>query len=130
VSRAVIHVIDDDQAMRQSLVFLLESAGLTVRAHRSALDFLGHVDGADPGVIVTDVRMPGMSGLELVRWLNSRGLAWRAIVMTGHGDISLAVEATRAGAAEFLEKPFEDKALLWAIRAILGKLDAAGSEDS
>src|SRR3954469_6584902 len=118
MSGAVIHVIDDDQAMRQSLAFLLEAAGLTARVHGSALDFLGHVDGADPGVIVTDVRMPGMSGLELVRWLGSRGLAGRAIVMTGHGDISLAVEATRAGAADFLEKPFEDEALLSAIHTI------------
>jgi two-component system response regulator FixJ len=115
----VIHVIDDDEAMRDSLEYLLEAASMSVRAYASADDFLATIDDLAPGCIVTDVRMPGMSGLDLARTIAERRLPHPVIVITGHGDVPMAVEAMRAGAIDFLEKPFEDQALLSAIRLAL-----------
>jgi two-component system response regulator FixJ len=114
-----VHVIDDDEAMRQSLVFLLDSAGLTARAHDSAVSFLAATDIDPSGIVLTDVRMPDITGLELVRRMRALGMAQPVIVMTGHGDVSLAVEAMRSGACDFLEKPFEDEALLRSIHAAI-----------
>jgi len=116
---AVIHVIDDDEAMRDSLSFLLDAASLPNRTYESALQFLDQLDQLTPGCIVTDVRMPDMNGLELVRRLKERGVGHPMIVITGHGDIPLAVEAMKAGVTDFLEKPFEEEALLQAIRSAL-----------
>jgi two-component system, LuxR family, response regulator FixJ len=115
----MIHVIDDDDAMRDSLEYLLEAASLNVRTYASAVSFLDTVDDLAPGCIVTDVRMPGMSGLDLVRTLVERRLPHPVVVITAHGDVAMAVEAMRAGAVDFLEKPFEDRALLGAIRFAL-----------
>jgi two-component system, LuxR family, response regulator FixJ len=115
----VIHVIDDDEAMRDSLEYLLEAASLNVRTYASADDFLATVADLAPGCVVTDVRMPGMSGLDLVRALAERQLPLPVVVITAHGDVAMAVEAMRAGAVDFLEKPFEDQALLGAIRFAL-----------
>jgi two-component system response regulator FixJ len=114
-----VHVIDDDEAIRRSLVFLLDSAGLTARAHDSAVSFLAAADIAPVGIVITDVRMPDITGLELVRRMRARGMAHPVIVMTGHGDVSLALEAMSCGACEVLEKPFEDETLLAAIRAAI-----------
>ena len=116
---AVVHVIDDDEAMRDSLSFLLESTDIAVRTYESALEFLRGIESVQPGVIVTDVRMPEMSGLELVRRLRDQGIDLPVIVMTGHADVPLAVEAMKAGALEFLEKPFEEEVLLRAIQIAL-----------
>jgi two-component system, LuxR family, response regulator FixJ len=114
----VVHVIDDDDAIRDSLTFMLELGGHRVRAYRSAESFLEQAGSFEKGWIVTDVRMPGMSGLDLLRMLKARGLtALPVIVMTGHGDIPLAVEAMKAGAVEFIEKPFEESRLLAALEA-------------
>ena len=115
----VVHVIDDDKAMRDSLAFLLDASGLAARTYDSAAAFLEQLDGALPGVVVTDVRMPGMSGLDLVRRLKTREPALPIIVITGHGDVPLAVEAMKAGVVDFLEKPFDEQSLLAAIRAAL-----------
>jgi two-component system response regulator FixJ len=115
----VVHVIDDDEAMRESVAFLLSTAQIEVRSYESALKFLEALPGAEPGCIVTDVRMPGMSGLDLLRKLGSARAPFPVIVITGHGDVPLAVEAMKLGAVEFLEKPFEDDALLSAVRAAL-----------
>lgn len=124
MTEPVVHVIDDDPAMRDSLAFLLDSAGLTVATYESAVDFLA--DGAPaPGCIVSDVRMPEMSGMELVKRLKERGTTHPVIIITGHGDVPLAVEAMKAGVVDFLEKPFDDEALLAAIRSAL----AAGPDD-
>lgn len=128
MAEPVIHVIDDDEAMRQSLAFLLESAGLAVQAYDSAVSFLETLDQLAPGCIVTDIRMPGTSGLELVRRLRERGVALPVIVITGHGDVPLAVEAMKAGVADFLEKPFEDEALLDAINEVLHQKGASREE--
>ena len=115
----VVHVIDDDEAMRESLAFLLDTAGLTPRTYDSAVQFLNQLDDAQTGVIVTDVRMPEMTGLELVKRLNAREAALPIIMITGHGDVPLAVEAMKAGVVDFLEKPFEEEKLLAAIRTAL-----------
>jgi two-component system response regulator FixJ len=116
-----VHVIDDDDAMRDSLQFLFEAADLPVRVHDSAAGFLESLSAGPPGCIVTDVRMPGMSGLDLLREVRSRGLAAPVIVITGHGDVALAVEAMKAGAQDFLEKPFADERLLDLVRRALAE---------
>ena len=115
----VIHVIDDDEAVRDSLAFLLESADFKIRTYESALHFLSRLDEVEPGCVVTDVRMPGMSGLELVRELNRRAVHMPVVVITGHGDVPLAVEAMRGGVIDFIEKPFSDDAILSALRTAL-----------
>ncbi|ACG79213.1 response regulator [Phenylobacterium zucineum HLK1] len=119
MSSGLVHVIDDDEAMRQSLQFLLDTAGFQARTYESAVQFLEGIEILEPGCIVTDVRMPEMNGLELVRRLRTRGVTQPVIVITGHGDVPLAVEAMKAGVADFLEKPFDDEALLSAVRAAL-----------
>ena len=120
-SEGMVHVVDDDDAMRHSLLFLLECDGIEARAYESALAFLEHLGSLERGCIVTDIRMPGMSGLELVGRLKEEGIADPVIVITGHGDVPLAVEAMKAGVADFLEKPFNDQQLLSAVRRALDK---------
>jgi two-component system, LuxR family, response regulator FixJ len=120
-SEAVVHVVDDDLAVRQSLSFLLASDGLPVRLHESASAFLDSVKSAPAGCIVTDVRMPGVDGIELIRRLKARGFALPVIVMTGHADVPLAVEAMKEGAVDFIEKPFDDDLLLAAVRSALAR---------
>lgn len=115
----LVHVIDDDEAVRVSLGFRLEMADLPNRTYASPVEFLDAVDGLDSGVIVSDVRMPEMNGLELVRRLRERGCPLPVIIITGHGDMPLAVEALRAGVKDFIEKPFDDEALIGSIRAAL-----------
>jgi two-component system response regulator FixJ len=119
MSDPVVHVIDDDEAMRDSLAFLLDTAGLTARTYDSAVRFLDEAGASAAGVVVTDVRMPDMTGLELVTRLKAAGSTAPVIVITGHGDVPLAVSAMKAGVVDFLEKPFEDEALLGAIRGAL-----------
>lgn len=113
-----VHVIDDDDAMRDSLAFMLGASGYCVYTYASAEEFLDQTSTLHPGWIITDVRMQGISGLELLRTLKSGPLAvLPVIMMTGHGDIPLAVEAMKGGAVEFLEKPFEEKRLLLALES-------------
>jgi two-component system response regulator FixJ len=119
VAEGVVHVIDDDADVRQSLAFLLSTAGLAVRVHDSALAFLKAVPEINGGCVVTDIRMPGMDGLELQRRLGELKVHLPVVVMTGHGDVPLAVAAMKAGAVDFIEKPFDDEAMLSAIRAAL-----------
>ena len=113
---AVVHLIDDDEWVRQAVAFMLTTAGFAVRVYESATAFLSALPSVQPGCIVTDVRMPGMDGLELQRELKIRGVGLPVIVITGHADVSLAVEAMKAGAVDFIEKPFNDESLLAAIR--------------
>jgi two-component system response regulator FixJ len=121
VAEGVVHVIDDDADVRQSLAFLLSTAGLAVRVHDSALAFLKTVPEINGGCVVTDIRMPGMDGLELQRRLGELKVDLPVVVMTGHGDVPLAVEAMKAGAVDFIEKPFDAEAMLSAIRAALAR---------
>jgi two-component system response regulator FixJ len=120
-SSDIVHVIDDDADVRQSLAFLLSTAGLAVRVHESADAFLKVLSEVQEGCIVTDVRMPGIDGIELQRRLVKAGIGLPLIVMTGHGDIALAVEAMKAGAIDFIEKPFNDEVLLAAIKTALSR---------
>ena len=123
MNSGVVHVIDDDAAMRDSLSFLLESADLTAKTYESAVAFLQHVRSLEHGCIVTDVRMPEMSGLELIQRLKTLGIELPIIVMTGHADVPLAIEAMKAGVHDFIEKPFDDEQLLGAIRAALAQAE-------
>jgi two-component system, LuxR family, response regulator FixJ len=116
-----VHVIDDDDALRDSLRFLLTSAKFDVETYESATAFLAALPQIKGGCIVTDVRMPRLSGIELLRRLKSMSIDLPVIVMTGHGDIALAVDAMKVGAIEFLEKPFDDEVLLKAVRVALDR---------
>lgn len=118
-SEPAVHIIDDDNAMRDSLIFLLGTVNLEAKAYDSAAAFLESQSGIQNGCIVTDVRMPGMSGIELLRRLRELKVQVPVIIITGHGDIPLAVEAMKSGAADFIEKPFDDEVLLAAVRAAL-----------
>ncbi|MFI4974362.1 MAG: response regulator FixJ [Caulobacterales bacterium] len=118
------HIIDDDDAARDALGFLLSTADVPIASYDSARAFLAVAREAR-GCVVTDVRMPEMDGLELVRRLKEMGVALPVIVMTGHGDVPLAVEAMKAGVVDFIEKPFDDELMLRAIRHAL----ARGGED-
>ncbi len=117
----IVHVIDDDADVRQSLAFLLSTVGFAVRVHDSADAFLRVLPDVQEGCVVTDVRMPGIDGIELQRRLAAAGVTLPVIVMTGHGDVALAVAAMKAGAVDFIEKPFDDEVLIAAIRAALAR---------
>lgn len=117
----IVHLIDDDEAVRHSLAFLLASSGFAVQAYETANRFLERLASVQPGCIITDVRMPGLSGLDLQRELVSRRIFLPVIVMTGHGDVPLAVRAMKAGAVDFIEKPFSDDTLLAAVQEALAR---------
>ena len=114
-----VHIIDDDQAIRESLAFLLRTHQLEVRSFDSAKTFLDALPDASLGCVITDIRMPGMSGIDLLRRLKELKIGVPVIVITGHGDVSLAVEAMKIGAADFFEKPFNDDQLVASVRAAL-----------
>ena len=116
MSNNIVHLIDDDADVRRALAFLLGTSGLTVRIYESASEFLDQDLKALSGCVVTDVRMPGIDGLELLKRLAAGGIRLPTVVMTGHADVPLAVEAMKAGAVDFIEKPFADEVLLAAIR--------------
>ena len=119
LNEPVVHIVDDDAAIRDSLAFLLDTANLRSRTYDSAAALLASAGNLAPGCIVTDVRMPDMNGLEMVRRLTEIGVGHPVIVMTGHADVPLAIEAVRAGVKDFIEKPFDDDALLASGRAAI-----------
>jgi two-component system response regulator FixJ len=119
VANPVVHIVDDDEAVRRSLAFMLSSAGLAVRVYESATAFLEGIDNLQCGCLITDVRMPEMTGIELLQRIRERSPCLPAIVITGHGDVPLAVEAMKAGAIDFIEKPFDEEAILNAVNAAL-----------
>lgn len=129
-SNAVVHVIDDDEAVRHALAFLLATAGIPVRVHESGNAFLDTVDDLQAGCILTDIRMPGIDGLTLQRKLTELGINLPVIVMTGHGDVPMAVEAMKAGAVDFIEKPFDDAVLLTSIQAALDRYREQGRRET
>jgi two-component system response regulator FixJ len=116
---APIHVIDDDAAVRDALRFLFESAGLPVRSYDSAAAFIASVGARSGGCVLTDVRMPGFDGLALQRRLAELGIDLPVIVMTGHADVPIAVQALKEGAFDFIEKPIDDDRLLKSVRGAL-----------
>ncbi|MGE5165758.1 MAG: response regulator FixJ [Sphingobacteriales bacterium] len=121
-----VYVIDDDDAVRESLEFLLKTANIKVQGFDSAKSFLEMLPQIKSGCIVTDVRMPDVTGIDLLRRVKELGLDIPVIVITGHGDIALAVEAMKVGAIDFLEKPFDDELILTSVRSALDK-DARGA---
>lgn len=130
-TETIVHVIDDDDAARDSLAFLFESADIAVRSYASAAAFLAVAPSLSDGCVVTDVRMPEINGIEMLKRLKAKGIGLPVIVITGHADIALAVEAMKSGAVDFMEKPFDDEAMLRAVRAALlrhGKTREEGQE--
>lgn len=125
-SNYVVHIVDDEESVRKSLAFLLTMAGFTVRVHDSATRFLAAAPSIDKACLVTDLRMPDMNGVELLERLSQQNNMIPAIVITGHGDVPMAVAAMKAGAIDFIEKPFEDEVLIEAIRKAASRL--AGSD--
>ncbi len=119
-SEPTVFVVDDDEAVCRSLRLLIETVGLKVQTYGSAQDFLDGYDPAQVGCLVLDVRMPGMSGLELQSKLTAEGINIPVIMVTGHGDVPLAVQAIKAGAMDFIEKPFRDQILLDNIQKAIG----------
>jgi two-component system response regulator FixJ len=124
-ARGKVYVIDDDEAMRDSLDFLLGAADFDVTLFESARHFLNAVSSIDFGCVVTDVRMPEIDGIELLKRLKADRSALPVVIMTGHGDVPLAVEAMKLGAADFLEKPFEDDRLIGMIDAALRQAESS-----
>jgi two-component system, LuxR family, response regulator FixJ len=125
-----VYIVDDDEAVRDSLSVLLESKAFMVRSFRSAPEFLAAAPSLPLGCLIVDIRMPEMDGLELQRHLIQRTLNFPMIVITGHGDVPLAVRAMKAGAIDFIEKPFAAEAILDSLQAALARLEAPNEKDS
>jgi two-component system response regulator FixJ len=125
----IVHVIDDDSAVRESLAFLLGTADIAVKTYESAMTFLAALPDIAGGCIVTDVRMPEISGLELLQRLHEKEVQMPVIVITGHGDVPLAVEAMKLGAVDFLEKPFDDEVLLSSVKSAFERRKATGEQE-
>jgi len=124
--KKLIHIIDDEEAIRRSAGYMLKTSGYTVETWSSGAAFLKEVRHAEQGCVLLDVRMPELDGLEVQRMLAERGVTMPVVIMTGHGDIAIAVRAMKAGAVDFLEKPFEKATLLGAVEAAFARLGAAG----
>lgn len=123
----LIHIIDDEDSVRRSAGFMLKTSGFAVQSWASGVAFLKEASHVDTGCILLDVRMPEMDGLAVQQALIERGVAMPVIVLTGHGDVTIAVKAMKAGAVDFIEKPFANDVLLAAIEAAFARLDAAES---
>jgi len=125
----VVHIVDDEEPVRKSLAFLLTVSGFAVRVHDSAAAFLEVAPGLRDACLVTDLRMPGMNGVELLQHIRKQALNIPAIVITGHGDVPMAVEAMKAGALDFIEKPFDEEVLIEAVKNAAATLDRAADAD-
>ena len=122
----LVHLVDDDEAIRRSAGFMLKTSGYSVKSWSSGVDLLNALRELTPGVILLDVRMPGMDGMEVLQRLREQGVAFPVIVMTGHGDVTVAVQAMKSGAVDFIEKPFEKAVLLSAIDEGISRLNETG----
>ncbi|WP_028002379.1 response regulator FixJ [Sinorhizobium arboris] len=125
-----VHIVDDEEAVRKSLAFMLTMSGFAVKMHPSAEAFLAFAPDVRDGVLVTDLRMPEMSGVDLLRNLGERKIKIPSIVITGHGDVPMAVDAMKAGAVDFIEKPFEDSVIIEAIERASEHLMASQDADA
>ncbi|MGZ3320472.1 MAG: response regulator FixJ [Xanthobacteraceae bacterium] len=128
--RGKVYVIDDDEAMRDSLNFLLDSANYKVTLFETALAFLDALPGLEFGCVVSDVRMPGLDGIELLKRMKAGHSTFPILIMTGHGDVPLAVEAMKLGAVDFLEKPFEDDRLVAMIESAIHRAEPAAKSEA
>ena len=126
MSDRIIHLVDDDEAIRRSAGFMLKTSGYKVDSYASGVDLLKEAKDLQPGCILLDVRMPDMDGLQVQQALQERGIGYPVIVMTGHGDVGVAVQAMKAGAVDFIEKPFEKAVLLSAIEEGFSRLEQSG----
>ncbi|HTO27941.1 MAG TPA: response regulator FixJ [Devosia sp.] len=125
----VVHIVDDEEAVRKSLAFLLGTSGFATRIHESATSFLDVAPGIQNGCLITDLRMPDLDGVELLRRLNERNAMLPAIVISGHGDVQMAVEAMKNGALDFIEKPFSDDVLIAAIERAVRQAESSTRDD-
>lgn len=124
----LVHLVDDDEAIRRSVGFMLKTSGFKVRSYESGVELLKSASPLEPGSILLDIRMPGMDGIEVQAALRERGVSLPVIIMTGHGDVSLAVRAMKAGALDFIEKPFEKAVLLSAIEHGIERLKRSAAD--
>jgi two-component system response regulator FixJ len=129
IGEYTVHIVDDEEPVRKSLAFLLTMEGFAVRLHESATAFLEVAPAVKRGCLITDLRMPDLNGVELLKRLRAMSAKIPAIVITGHGDVPMAVEAMKAGALDFIEKPFEDELLFAAIRRAAEELDRNAAAD-
>jgi two-component system response regulator FixJ len=125
-----VYVIDDDAAMRDSLDFLLDAAGFGVTLFDNAQSFIEALPGLAFGCVVSDVRMPGLDGIEFLKWMKAQNSPFPILIMTGHGDVPLAVEAMKLGAVDFLEKPFEDDRLITMIESAIHQAEPAAKSEA
>ena len=126
----LIHLVDDDEAIRRSAGFMLKTSGFHVRTYESGVELLKTASNLEPGCILLDIRMPGMDGIEVQSALKEKGVSLPVVIMTGHGDVGLAVQAMKAGAVDFIEKPFEKAVLMSAIELGLERLKRASADRS
>jgi two-component system, LuxR family, response regulator FixJ len=129
VADKLVHIIDDDDSVRRSAAFMLKHAGYRVESHVSGVAFLKDSKNAERGCVLLDVRMPEMDGLEVQQEMVKRGIDMPVVILTGHGDVGVAVKAMRAGAVNFIEKPYEKEALLGAIEEAYSRLDRGHDKD-
>lgn len=120
--KRLVHLVDDDEAIRRSVGFALKTSGFQVRSYENGVEILKSAPDLEPGCILLDIRMPGMDGLEVQEALKAKGVTLPVIIMTGHGDVNLAVRAMKAGALDFIEKPFEKAVLLGAVEHAMSRL--------
>ena len=125
-SERVVHLVDDDDSVRRSVGFMLKTSGFQVRPYGSGTELLTEAKSLEPGCILLDIRMPGMDGLEVQQALKDAGASLPIIIMTGHGDVPLSVKAMKAGALDFIEKPFEKAVLLSALEQGFASIQRAG----
>jgi two-component system response regulator FixJ len=125
-TRGHVHLVDDDEGIRRSVSFALRTSGHLVKTYVSGVEFLKAAKEAPPGCVLLDIRMPELDGLEVQAELRSRGILLPVVVMTGHGDVELAVRAMKGGAVDFIEKPFEKAVLLGAVDVALARLARVG----
>lgn len=130
MSDRMIYLVDDDEAIRRSAGFMLKTSGYQVKAYASGVELMKEARDLATGCILLDVRMPGMDGLEVQQALRERGIGFPVIVMTGHGDVGVAVQAMKAGAVDFIEKPFEKAVLLSAIEEGFSRLEQSGRNNT
>ena len=133
--KPLVHLVDDDEAIRRSAGFMLKTSGFRVESYESGVELLKQAASLAPGCILLDIRMPSMDGLEVQAMLQEKGVSLPVIIMTGHGDVTLAVQAMKAGAVDFIEKPFEKASLLRALnegfeRLKLGEVSKDRSRDA
>ncbi|HET8749155.1 MAG TPA: response regulator FixJ [Sphingomicrobium sp.] len=126
----LVHLVDDDEAIRRSAGFMLKTSGFHVRTYESGVELLKTASNLEPGCILLDIRMPGMDGIEVQSALKEKGVSLPVVIMTGHGDVGLAVQAMKAGAVDFIEKPFEKAVLMSAIELGMERLKRASADRS